>query len=98
MAARPVSWQVPVSGRRWTGDRGSGTIIGGGLFPLAATAILAGMHQSWPIAAIMGGCSMLGLFSLGLARERRAAPAPEAVMAGEATPGAVYQKLAAKDR
>jgi hypothetical protein len=55
-------------------SREFGTIIGGGLFPLAATAILAGMHQSWPIAAIIGGRSVLGLFSLGLAGERRTDP------------------------
>jgi MFS family permease len=51
-------------------SRESGTIIGGGLFPLAATALLAGTHQSWPVAAIMVACSLLGLVSLGLARER----------------------------
>jgi MHS family shikimate/dehydroshikimate transporter-like MFS transporter len=50
--------------------RESGTIIGGGLFPLAATALLAGTHASWPIALIMAACSVLGLIALGVARER----------------------------
>jgi hypothetical protein len=65
--------QAQFLSRGWRGislSRESGTIIGGGLFPLAATALLAGTHQSWPVAAIMVACSLLGLVSLGLARER----------------------------
>jgi len=66
------------AGTRYSGisiGRESGTIIGGGLFPLAATALLAATHTSWPIALIMAACSVLGLAALGVAREHEDDPA-----------------------
>jgi MFS transporter, MHS family, shikimate and dehydroshikimate transport protein len=67
------------AGVRYSGislGRESGTIIGGGLFPLAATALLAATHQSWPVAAVMALCNVLGLAALALAREHPEDPVP----------------------
>jgi MHS family shikimate/dehydroshikimate transporter-like MFS transporter len=48
--------------------REAGTIIGGGVVPLVATALLASFHATWPIAVIMAGLGILGLLGLAMAR------------------------------
>jgi MFS transporter, MHS family, shikimate and dehydroshikimate transport protein len=47
--------------------REAGTVIGGGVVPLVATALLASLHANWPIAAIMAGLGVIGLLALATA-------------------------------
>lgn len=50
--------------------------IGGGLVPIVLTIAVKEMHSIWPIATVAGGCALVGLLLLPLARTPRGAHSP----------------------
>jgi len=64
--------------------REGATIIGGGLAPVIATALIAETHASWPVALCMAGTSVIGLAVVLLSRRAESAAPAAARMPGVA--------------